>query len=513
MELSKRLYTQFIYKFHDIENYTELNDRITKAGFTNNVYIRDISLLSEEETVSEINAVMAAEKTRYAHDREPEVFLTLFKTGEKTYVAILSINERMLLNENDKCRKICNILFKQLPSDAKYWSFEKTETQTDSIHFWGDKFKAYEQISFKSPEKGKGEYFLETFPMDKAVADSFAKAKESGKDPLAMCNSVLANILSRVFSTDKLIINSSLIGTPLTCAPLVYVREDNLKKSYEQVSRALNEIQEHCFCTRYDLFKDIGKRYYSKISASASYFDEKTYERFIEKMRSDILYNELSADMANAPLNVFLRFFDGKMNMTYIYDRYAVKNIDMSKFHAAFEGMLKAFLDSDVREEKDISAKTVESTTNVVDRIELAKYAVLRKAPLFEQYEDAELKALCAELKLVHINAKTNILMAGDVTENLYLLCSGNIEALGINRDRFANPLYLVKPGDVFGVECILRDRISHTQYRTLSDVVILSMGADVLKREARNHPELIKELLEVQSKLLTRFQRLWMMS
>ncbi len=514
MELSKRLYTQFIYKFKDIENYAELGDRITKAGFTNNVYIRDISSLSEEEAVSEINAVMSSEKTRYALDKEPEVFLNLFKTGETTYVAILSVTERMLLSENDKCRKICNVLFMQLPADAKYWSFEKTETQTDSIHFWEDKFKSYGDMGFKALDAGKGDYISETFTLNEDVADSFAKARESGKDPQAMCNSVLANILSRILSSGKLILNTSLVGTPLTCAPFVYERDDDFKKSYEQVNNALKEIKEHCFCTRYNLFKDIGKRFYLKIAASTGYFDETTYERFVNKMRPQTLYNELSADTANSPLNVFFRFFDGKMNVTYIYDRDAVKNMDMSKLHSAFELVLKAFLNSEIREEKDISAKTVESTTDTEDRLELVKYSVLRKTSVFEQYSDAELKALCRELKLVHINAQSNILMAGDEAECLYFLCTGNVEALGINRDRFANPLYLVKPGDVFGIESILKDRVSHTLYRTMADdAVLLCANADVVNREMTNHPELVKEFLEVQSKLLVRFQRLWTMS
>ncbi|MCR5627129.1 MAG: hypothetical protein K6F99_07415 [Lachnospiraceae bacterium] len=55
---------------------------------------------------------------------------------------------------------------------------------------------------------------------------------------------------------------------------------------------------------------------------------------------------------------------------------------------------------------------------------------------------------------------------------------------------------------------------MSHTQYRTMSDdAVLLCAGADVMLRETANHPELVKELLEVQSKLLVRFQRLWTMS
>ncbi|MCR5154368.1 MAG: cyclic nucleotide-binding domain-containing protein [Lachnospiraceae bacterium] len=513
MELSKKLYTQFIYKYTEIPDFRILDERISKAGVYNNVYMRDLSSLGEEELISEINAVMSAERSRYAGKNDSEYFLNLFKTNEKTYTAIFSVTENLLYHETDKCRKLCNILFETSPSEAKYWGIAKSETPESSLRFWENKFDGMDPKQFKGAGEGDGNIISESFEVELGVAQAFADSVEDGNDPLSICNVVLGNLISRVFSTDTVILNTALLGTPLSCAPFIYNREDNFKKSFAEVDAYMKEIKAHCFCTKEKLYKEIGNRFLYRAVATSCYYDENSYAGLLKKMRPDTLYNELSVDTLNTPVNVFFRFFNGKLNVSYVYDSVVVKKIDISKFHIALERIMKAFLGSSEPKVKEISAETVESTTDVEQRMELVKCTILRKLRAFEKYNEVEIKELASKFELVHKNAQTNILLAGCEADRVYFLCTGNVEALGINKNKFVNPLYLVKPGDVFGIDCILRNKMSKTLYRTMtSDAVLLSIGAADMSAEIDKHPEVLKELLEVQSGLLERFEKLWTM-
>lgn len=105
----------------------------------------------------------------------------------------------------------------------------------------------------------------------------------------------------------------------------------------------------------------------------------------------------------------------------------------------------------------------------------------LLECPLLNGLSLEQKNAFLAECSVKHLEAPTDILRQGETTPVMYLIASGRVEVIYIDKQGNAAVLHVAGPGEVLGeVEGLSGTPCSST-CRTLPDAVVLTASFDLL--------------------------------
>ena len=77
----------------------------------------------------------------------------------------------------------------------------------------------------------------------------------------------------------------------------------------------------------------------------------------------------------------------------------------------------------------------------------------------------------------------------------------------------YVKNLQILKAGDIFGIESVLKAAISQNTYAAYGELVkLVAIPVEEMKQIISLHPEVMQELLEIQFEQTSKFQRLWLL-
>ena len=132
---------------------------------------------------------------------------------------------------------------------------------------------------------------------------------------------------------------------------------------------------------------------------------------------------------------------------------------------------------------------------------ELDRAAALRATSLFASYDGhlvAELAQRSAERSLIPGEV---LWRAGDPGDDLVVVVSGELEALGLGSDGAEEPIGLIGPGECAGEMAVILDEPRSATVRCRRAARLLSLEASAFKDVVREHPMALVGLIETVSR------------
>jgi len=517
MNHDDRFYTQFLYKTNSIDNYAEIEKIISASGTSKNVTVADLSNMKKHERTAELNSIIASERMRLYYPGDPEYILSIYKTDESEFFFILSVCGLYLKSNSEDVSLICKNIFNCLPEDCSTPIPSSNVSNKYTINYWSDLFENLNSDNFKGIKRGNSELNMVSFRADNKLEDAFSRFVERGGSGSALCATVLGQMASHLLDSRQVIVNQILTGTPLSCAPIILNYASDYGTGLHEVISQLKSISSHCFCKRTDLYQAIGNRFINRVMITSGYSDPTMYSNILNYMETGVCYVQPGIDTLDSPLCVFTRRFDNEMSIIYYYDEKAFESVDMAKLHGEICKLFEKSLNISDNSVGSINVENITASNSSAGNTALSKAAQIRfntikSLPPFSKYSDEEILSLLEDVTFVLRNPRQYILNHGGKMDRVYFVCVGRVQVLGKDSKGIINPLFIAKPGDVFGVESLTQNHELRNTYKAFyEDVVLMSISRDVLIHESHRHPEILQYILGKQMDISTRFQNLWL--
>lgn len=500
-------YSIYVCEYKEGTEYKDIESIIEKAGATNNAYVKDLSDASPEERIHKLNAIISAEKIRSYTPSEADFYLVFIRTSIKgSYFVMLSVTSK--LEQSTAFKRLYNVVFAFREKAVFSLYAGKNSLGTDK-EYWTNVISKNSAIGEKEILRSS-DVVMERFPMDEELQNLLGEAIETRRKSVkTIILSELGRLICLGAKEDRIVIYDVHDGGKLSLAPVFIDRYLDREAGYESVKKQLVGIEHHDMCTDEQL-RLIGREKLSNTPAVTSLFiTDNKYDYFLSSMEKDVVYH-LGAIMQNdIPFHVLFSLCKGDISITYVYDEKLLRKLSLEEIHKNLCKMLKNNLLG--AEETDVPVISDQTEDVNKQRAESVKYSVLRRIRMFSSYADDEVRQLARSFEVLYKREEQTVYNVGTSVDTLCIPVSGKLEVFGLNKSE-QRPLYLIKQGDVFGIEGLFEDTQSSVGYKVISsDSVILTIDIDTFKQEARIHPEVYAYLLEIQSERLNKFERLWM--
>ena len=522
MNLDQNLYTQFIFKYSDSLEYNELLSRIKSCNIVSNLYIRDLSNQDSAKLRSLFSSLIATERFRYSRGDSDDMFLNVFILPGSLYIAILSLSSSFMNKCPVQCEELSKKLFRRSLDNAVYSKSDLLDTHKLSINHWKNKSAEWDPNDFQISKRKDGSMQSDCFIVTDKLADAFKSYIDKGHNAAAICDAIAGETICRSLDQKQILLNHVLTGLPLPGAPIICREGMSFPTAVKYFAKEYDMLEDFSLCSKSELYSIIGNRFLNRIPVTTYYSDDCAGVDPIKALKADTLYIQPPADTYDSPINIYFGFYENKLTLSFLYDVSVVDSAFIENIFKNFCLLLRKniapslpesdIFDSNANEEA-ISNETAEtSAKDSLSRIDKIKLDCLSKLKIFDQFDQDELLDILDTFNLEHISMGHKLINAGAVSDRLMFLCNGIVEASGVDFNLISNPLYVVRPLDIMGIEALSDTPKSMATYTAFNEnVFVMSIDRHSFIELAKKHPELVWKLLNEQTHLLKRFQKLWL--
>ena len=204
--------------------------------------------------------------------------------------------------------------------------------------------------------------------------------------------------------------------------------------------------------------------------------------------------------------------------MEYEYDKTIYTDINIKQCHELYTQIIKAAISQSVTnmETKEIQNAVVMDKVKVKTRDERFydyKYSHLMTNPLFTCLSNEDREMVIQNTTLRISDMGDNIILPGCASEYIGLIVDGKIAVERLDGDNCIKPLYILKEGNVFGLETFTEKGIVNDIYSVASDAVaVLYVPAKCMKNIAQRNSKVMQVVLDSYAKRLDQFKKLWLL-
>lgn len=527
--ITNRYYDVYIFKYRksmpysEIErSFDELSSVIKIPGTRIKYFVRDISSLDEEGQRNILNALVGAERLKvYNPNQSPLMYIHLFKLNDIEYLTVLSIYKTEELDD----KLMFKFLFGMYTIEQLSMYGNKKESRYSSIAHWKEIIPENPEGILRDFNVGFSETQTEVFYLDKdyisaSLENSDIAKKRSVK---AMLTIIWGRILCSVFHMDDILMEDDHLGGLLPKVPIRYQIKRKPSDQYELIKKQLIDAEYYDMCTKEELDSTFNYDVSKYLLFSQQFILNGKYREFFRNIKEGIIYKLDAYVKSDAPLIVTYNPFGDKPYICYEYKEKVFGHLNIEDLHNTFCEVLRAALEpmqneetSDTVSEQVMPIKTIASSTK--NEAEMRRLAVkvksLRMFEMFKDFSEEEINELAARCEVVHKNSQESVIETDSEVDSVFLVLSGRVEVCGVDSNSYLHTLMLLKSGELFGIESLLPDRKSFADYSICStDAVLLSIDSEYFKQFDERRMSLLNEMLDIQSKRLVKFQRLWMLN
>ncbi|MCR5432640.1 MAG: hypothetical protein K6E95_08795 [Lachnospiraceae bacterium] len=499
-------YDVSLYRFKS-GAFDEIREVIIRTKLVSRIAVRDLCGEPEEAKKKILSDIIAAEYRTasgrvvraYIVKYEPDVYISILsfkRLGEEfdegalktIYGARNKINV-FLSRQNDEAVSVSRTYWKKLLSGLDYSS------------------PIVEKTSGTAKPRQKELFVLgESLPYLINVV-----AKKENISLKALFTTVWGIIMCRMFDRKFVLIEDIHEKGRLRHYPIVAAALPDFKQMYRTV---IGQIE---LADRYDNvdIETTAKLYKLPVRGVmplAQNFADMTHDQFaVSDIREEVVYVYEHYPELFAPLCVNYHFGDDSLSVEYEYEENSFDGMDIGKLHETFcrlvTQVLTASGNTDIRVLKDKANRRANQLRQTASKCD-----ILRDCSLFANYSIDDLCNIAAESKLVTAVGEELITDHYSEPGELYVLGLGKISMEALDNDSLIHPMMLLKRGDCFGIEAVLKAEESLCGYRAVGGVAeLVAIPPNIVEKMISDNPALVTEMLRIQTKRLETFQRLWM--
>lgn len=198
-----------------------------------------------------------------------------------------------------------------------------------------------------------------------------------------------------------------------------------------------------------------------------------------------------------------------KIEYSYKDGIYSVNDIESlnNTFISVIKGVAKT-----LTSKKQMEIKIADSKNN--DKLKLLqKTDALVKSGLFKRFDNNEIMDLAEQCSINNYLSGDIVLNAKSLVDCIYIVKKGKIEVEMMSKDGSMKTLQILKEGAIFGVESLLESSVTNKKYTVYSDMatIVEIPKSDFVKMSSMNY-DILYKIIEMQSKEIAKFQKLWLM-
>lgn len=507
--MQNRGYTLYLYHYDKVVKYPDLEKLINKSGMSDNISFLDISEKSESEVYAEIGLLIIAERAREYHGNDDTVFAHFVRMHDESFLLVLSLYEEAL-NDRETLNAVSKFFYtNERATCVSLYGNEKKSSSESSI-YWKEFFSSLPSDVFKPQKNEKMNMESERYFADENLSSLLGIMLSNGKTSLkSIITLIIGKLLCTYFNTSKILIEDQHIGGAMDRVPILVNSNLSGKDLYSNIMGQLSEAEKYDMITFEKLSEyERDSEYSKKVLASIDFKSDLRFTGFLKRMAGNKLYQISTAKYSKLPFSVDFFLTGNKLSATYSYDVDMFEKVNMEDFHNEFCRLLFDFLCG-----RDIVPQGFEAVSNIDKRKRVTEVKIdcLKKIGMFKKYTNQELRDLAPSCFFEYLNSKQEAISIKSYPENIYFVIKGTIEVGGLDSGKFLRPLYMLKKNDVFGIESILEDNRAMVQYSVYSDdAILLVFNKKEFLSECAKNPKLVMNLLEIQSKRLYKFEKLW---
>ncbi|HVN72278.1 MAG TPA: cyclic nucleotide-binding and patatin-like phospholipase domain-containing protein [Desulfomonilia bacterium] len=140
------------------------------------------------------------------------------------------------------------------------------------------------------------------------------------------------------------------------------------------------------------------------------------------------------------------------------------------------------------------------------DKDGLSKEALselIRSNPFWAAVSDSIIEDLLPSMEYVHIKQGETLIRQGDISEAMYVVVKGNLQAVSIQPDETEIPLGKIGPGEPIGEIQILAGGKNTASVLALSDAEVVKFSKTALENLLHKSPDLVSVLADISKRRL----------
>ena len=504
-------YSQYIGVIRNVRSLQYFSKYLIELGVKTNIYIQDISDQSYEKKCVELGKIILAERMRGVFEKSDPTFYNLIRVGESDYVLIISISRGYEEENKEKVKKILHTLFYiSHAADVnenirKVQSADKTRKEFLE-HLGGALTDGSCARAARRSEKKE----IARFQVEEALSEEIREFLETNEmNAEALLNMALAKTLCVCLNSRKLLLNRIQDQNIMMGGPLLYEEDLEFGERFRSIKKQLY-WQEKSPVKVEALYREKEDEILACLFVSTYFSYSHRYHNLLRSISEDKVYRIPAIQTFDTPLFVQCSFEEGSLVMTYIYDRAGMQDADMENLHLNFSSVLDVFF----RKRQDVEVLRLHGIAAVEASMKREKLitAWMQNQEVFQKVPMELIEELYQTSALSYPAYFQVIMTKGTPLQRVFFLVKGKMGVMGNSPDGYANPLYMLKKGEMFGIEAVLEGAVSPVHYRAQSnDVVILSFDRDVFWEICQKQPQVYECLLKIQSERLHRMEKLWL--
>lgn len=477
--------------------------------------IQDISMRSKIEKSQILENFISNKRMQiYEPDKRLPLYINFFKVENNEIVCFVTICEKLACDINKD--KILEELFgitecEELQLDRGI----KKETWVNTLNYWQ---KALIPLPANVNRiQSKNDIETSIYALDNDIVQTLKKyCDENDISMKSMFMSIWGLMYCKYMDRKNVMIGDIHVGGKLTLVPVKVNRSNVLIETIQEVQEQVENSHIYDGCTLVELENKLYFETSKLIPIIHNCTEKEDMGVMLAYMIPKKLYQLHPINMPVVPLLVSYNLISVIARVKYTYDKEVYKDIDVEKLHACFVSVLESFAKNiDEGNIKDEKCEIVQDKKTTNDKMKLTaqKALYMKKSKIFGSFMIEELLKLAEKSKLIYLQMGDEVVKEEKSVKYLYIVGDGKIEVSKTDMEGYVKNLQILKAGDIFGIESVLKAAISQNTYAAYGELVkLIAIPVEEMKQIVRLHPEIMQELLEIQFEQTSKFQRLWLL-
>lgn len=473
--------------------------------------VRDLSQFDEETKKKVLgNMIQAQKKAHYDAYKKFPYGISFLKLAENDFLCLLAIGEdyAYLVNENG----LLNELFRVNGYAELGGASTETVGFRRSMNYWSTLEPPLRNgfLAFSYRDTSPQLCALELDEKLTVLIDRLMKDMHISISGIFYA--VWGIILGKYFKTLNVAIGAVNDTGKLNVAPIMVDATKDIKESFGSINSQLKGFSAANGCALEEIKQQLGIPGECKLPLILEFADMNRMESMVMSLPCRRVEHIGSCHYESVPLYILNTINNGEFRMEYQYQPQIFSEGEIEKLHQCFIQVLDGML-------KTLNARADIVLTRTVDEAQLREAnctriaLCLKQSVIFKDCDYKELMKLAEQCRLITGTNEEIILQQNSYCDSFYVLGDGILEATAVNEDHILKTLNIIKKGAVFGIECLLENKMSTEQYSIYSETAeCVEIPQAVMKETLQNTVSVQENLLEYMMKNLNRYRKLWLM-
>ena len=497
----------FIYRCSKNTSYSHLEEIFARIEQHVTVRVRDISRGADEERANVFSSVIAALHKRESDDYERPL-LNVLKTGENEFFMILSTPAAM----DEEITKNClAVIFGSNNYESLRLLGGLPHSKEESKKYWSGILEDEETlpVGMVATARCTRERTEEILTVSPDITGALRNPSNGNIDLESLCATIWGSIACKYFETESILIECKHENGKLFRIPLKVDTSSQFIDSYAFSEMQFRNALDYDSLSFEELESASSRDFSGVMAFSVGYYNRYRYAPLLKNLHPGIPFKLRHLESSNLPFRVYCYYCDTIMRIRYNYDVGMVRNAGILSMHKAFCQILERFLSS--KTGVDVNKIVLRPDKDSPDQRRTDFISqVLSRNEIFKFYSLKELETFSSKCMKVSRFSEEAALESGKQSDALYILTYGKIVVETVGKDRTIKMIHVLRPGNIFGIECLLNDSTVDFTYRAVTEMVeMIKIPSELLKSELELHPKLHTLILNIQNNQLNKLAKL----